>query len=259
MENKRYNHSVGWQPIHHHHSENIKRTMKPQILYVEDEHDLGLVTKQYLQTMDLDVLWCLSADSAYNAYIKNTFNVVIIDVQLPDVDGFTLAQRILAYDSDAYLIFLTARSMKEDRLKGLRLGAVDYITKPFDVEELVLRIRNIVSKQSNKVRSGNGNDDSILQIADVRFDAKKLTISVGKDYHSTLTLREAELISCLLQSRNTILRREEILMKVWGNDDYFLGRSLDVFVSRIRKMLAKSHSVKLENVYGVGFILSSPD
>lgn len=233
--------------------------MKPKILYIEDDSDLGLVTKQYLQAMDLDVTWCLSADSAYKAFINDTFNVVIIDLQLPDVDGFLLAQQILAYDRDAYLIFLTARSLKEDRLKGLRLGAVDYITKPFDVEELVLRIRNIVSKQGNTSRSVNVSNDSILQIGDIRFDAKKFAISVGKDFHSTLTLREAELFSCLFESRNTIVKREDILIKVWGNDDYFLGRSLDVFVSRIRKMLAKSSCVKLENVYGVGFILSSPD
>lgn len=232
--------------------------MKPKILYVEDEQDLGRVTTQYLELMEFEVVWCLSGKAAYKAYLSDTFNVVIIDIQLPDVDGFTLAKRIVEHNKDAYFLFLTARNLKQDKIQGLLLGAIDYIVKPFDIDELVLRIKNIVSKQLSYPLSAADPKESLIILDDVVFNSQNLSLSVnGQD--TMLTLREAELFEYFCKNKNTIIKREDILIKIWGDDDYFLGRSLDVFISRLRKLLSKSNSIKIENVYGVGFILSVPN
>lgn len=231
--------------------------MKPKILYIEDEQDLGRVTKEYLELMEFEVTWCLSGKSAYRAYLSDTFNIVIIDIQLPDLDGFTLAKTIVEHDKDVYFLFLTARCLKQDKIQGLLLGAIDYIVKPFDIDELVLRIKNIVAKQLSSAHLDP--EEHIVRLNDVVFNAQKLSLSVGSEQNSMLTLREAELFEFLCKNKNTIMKREDILIKIWGDDDYFLGRSLDVFISRLRKLLSKSKSIKIENVYGVGFILSVSD
>lgn len=233
--------------------------MKPKILYIEDEPDLGRVTKEYLELMEFEVTWCLSGKSAYKAYLSDTFNIVIIDIQLPDVDGFTLAKRIVEHNKDVYFLFLTARNLKQDKIQGLLLGAIDYIVKPFDIDELVLRIKNIVSKQLSSSSSDSIPEENIIRLDDVVFNAQKLSLSVGSEKNTMLTLREAELFEFFCKNKNLIIKREDILIKIWGDDDYFLGRSLDVFISRLRKLLSKSRSIKIENVYGVGFILSAPE
>lgn len=233
--------------------------MNAKILYVEDDLDLGTVTKQYLELMRIDVIWCQSARSAYRTYLQGKYDVIVIDVMLPDVDGFTLAQRILERDKDAYFLFLTARTQKHDKLKGLMMGAIDYMTKPFDIDELVLKIKNMVARQKSAHDMGMEQPKSIIRFGDVCFDETRLSLSVGKDYRVNLTLREAELFGYLCKNRNMVIRREDILVAIWGEDDYFLGRSLDVFISRLRKILSKSRTVRIDNVYGVGFTLSSPE
>lgn len=233
--------------------------MNPKILYIEDEPDLGGVTKQYLELMEFEVTWCLTGKSAYKAFLNDTFNIVIIDVQLPDVDGFTVAQRIVEHDKDVYFLFLTARNLKQDKMQGLLLGAIDYIVKPFDIDELVLRIKNIVSKQIGNKSPDAHPEENIVKLDDVVFNSQKLSLSIGSEPSTMLTLREAELFAYFCKNKNTIIKREDILIKIWGEDDYFLGRSLDVFISRLRKLLSKSKTIKIENVYGVGFILSVPD
>lgn len=233
--------------------------MKPKILYIEDEQDLGGVTKQYLDLMEFEVTWCLSGESAYNAFLNDTFNIVVIDIQLPDMDGFSLAKRIVDHDKDVYFLFLTARNLKQDKMKGLLLGAIDYIVKPFDIDELVLRMKNIVSKQLITKPLDSSPNEKTVKLDDVVFNSDKLSLSVGNGPSTMLTLREAELFEYFCKNKNSIIKREDILINVWGEDDYFLGRSLDVFVSRLRKLLSKSKSIKIENVYGVGFILSASD
>ena len=234
--------------------------MNAKLLYVEDEVDLGNVTKQYLEAMNFDVTWCIDASSAYQEYLhgETEYGLVIIDIQLPDLNGFELAQKIVAHDKNAYFLFLTARKEKKDRLLGLDMGAMDYITKPFDIDELVLRIRNIVRRNRNAATEAKPTADTI-QIGNITLNKDTLSLSVDGQVKTTLTLREAELLEYLYHHRNTIVKREDLLIRFWGENDYFMGRSLDVFISRLRKLLRQSASgARIENSYGVGFILSLP-
>jgi DNA-binding response OmpR family regulator len=234
------------------------QAVKRKLLYVEDETDLGNVTRQYLELMDFSVDWCCSGAEAINLYQKNhaDYNLVIIDIQLPDIDGFGVAGKIRERNPDVYFLFLTARKEKPDRVKGLTLGAVDYICKPFDIDELVLRIRNIIWHQIPKARREKESVSNVLNIGDLCLNKDLLELSISGQIPITLTQREAELLEYLSKNRNVITKREEILVQIWGESDYFLGRSLDVFIFRLRKLLAVSSNVKINNVYGVGFIFS---
>lgn len=235
--------------------------MKPKLLYVEDEIDLGNVTKQYLEAMNFEVLWCTDGKRAYHEYLQqpDAYCLVIIDIQLPDINGFDLARKIVKHDKDAYFLFLTARKEKKDRLLGLNIGAMDYITKPFDIDELVLRIRNITRRLQQPKQQDKLVDT--IQIGDIILNKESLSLTVeGHHAKTTLTLREAELLEYLYLHRNSIVKREDLLIRFWGENDYFMGRSLDVFISRLRKLLRLSASgIKIENIYGVGFILSVPE
>jgi len=232
--------------------------MKRKLLYVEDEQDLGNVTRQYLEMMDFSVDWCTSGTAAISLYQKNSFDysLVIIDIQLPDIDGFEFARKIREWNSDVYFLFLTARKEKPDRLKGLTLGAVDYICKPFDIDELVLRIQNITWHQTPITEREHKLVSNTLNIGDICLNKDLLELCIPAKSPITLTQREAELLEYLNKNRNIIIKREEILVHIWGENDYFLGRSLDVFIFRLRKMLASSSNVKITNVYSVGFIFS---
>jgi len=234
------------------------QAVKRKLLYVEDETDLGNVTRQYLELMDFSVDWCCSGAEAINLYQKNhtDYNLVIIDIQLPDIDGFGVAGKIRKRNPDVYFLFLTARKEKPDRVKGLTLGAVDYICKPFDIDELVLRIRNIIWHQIPKAKREKELVSNILNIGDLCLNKDLLELSIPGQIPITLTQREAELLEYFNKNRNIITKREEILIQIWGESDYFLGRSLDVFIVRLRKLLAVSSNVKINNVYGVGFIFS---
>ncbi len=232
--------------------------MNPKLLYVEDEVDLGNVTKQYLEAMKFDVTWCMDGKHAYQEYLRHEtdFSLIIIDIQLPDLNGFDLAQKIVAHNKDAYFLFLTARKEKKDRLLGLDMGAMDYITKPFDIDELVLRIRNIVRRKHVATEVKPTADT--IEIGNITLNKEALSLSVDGHIKTTVTPREAELLEYLYVHRNTIVKREDLLIRFWGENDYFMGRSLDVFISRLRKLLRHSSVVRIENSYGVGFILSVP-
>lgn len=225
--------------------------MKNRLLFVEDEIDLGMLTKQYLEISGLDIVWCENAEGALKEYkLDSGFSLALVDITLPGMDGFSLVQEILKINNAQSFLFLTARNSKEDRLNGLKIGADDYINKPFDIEELLLRIKNILKRQG-----GIAPVQDFIQIGDITFfkDALKLVFPNGDQV--SLTAREAELWSLFVQHSNVMLTREQILINVWGENDYFLGRSLDVFISRIRKLLQHSAQVKLSTVYGKGFIL----
>ncbi|MBE8714421.1 response regulator transcription factor [Sphingobacterium hungaricum] len=230
---------------------------KRRLLYVEDEQDLGNVVKQYLEIMGFDVCWITTATSAWDYFQKeNNFDLIIIDVQLPDYNGFQLAKKIMSCKPDQPFLFLTARNEKKDKIEGLNIGADDYILKPFDVDELVLRIKNILKRISAPAHPVIS---SILQTATLPIG----DLIVNKDTHKLsfpdgtivdITLREIEVLEYLNQNTGHLLSRKDILVNIWGDDDYFMGRSLDVFISRIRKILKKSSKVKIETVYGSGFI-----
>lgn len=241
--------------------------MKSRILLVEDERDLGNVVKQYLEIMDFEVEWSLNGKSAYATYAAspNNFDLLVIDVQLPGMNGFDLASKIQKHNPDIPYLFLTARAEKKDRINGLSIGADDYITKPFDIDELVLRIKNIIKRQKpgkpipvTTEQTATTSIDAIT-FGDVIFQKHLLKIKVGNKPSAALTVKEAELLEFLYQHRNTILKREDILVQLWGENDYFIGRSLDVFISRLRKQLSSSEKVSIDNVYSVGFIFTVKD
>lgn len=229
---------------------------KRRLLYVEDEVDLGNVVSQYLEMVGFDVVWvknALDAHHVFNAF--EAFDLMLIDVHLPDYNGFQLAEEINEKAVGQAFLFLTARREKKDRLQGLRIGADDYITKPFDVDELVLRIRNILKRldfQHAKVAAQS--EHFITQIGDIQINQNthKMYFLDGKQID--LTLREMQVMLYLNKNQGALVRREDILVQIWGENDYFMGRSLDVFISRIRKFLKHSQRLSIETVYGSGFI-----
>lgn len=234
--------------------------MKSKILFVEDEIDLGNVVKQYLQLMNFEVDLKTTAEEALETFKQRPayYDLLITDIQLPGMDGFEFAGEVKKADESIPFLFLTARNEKKDRIAGLKLGADDYINKPFDIDELVLRVTNII-RRNNKTTPAEAGEErgSTLKIGDIIFRKDVFKISVGNSGKSiSLTVREANLLEYMYQNKNAVIRREDILIQLWGENDYFLGRSLDVFISRLRKLLAESKKVKIENVYGVGFIFS---
>lgn len=233
--------------------------MKPRIMLVEDEADLGNVVKQYLEVMDFEVDWCYNGKMASEKFQRapELYQIVLIDINLPEMDGFELAHALIQADENASFLFLTARSDKSDRLKGLKIGADDYITKPFDVDELVLRIRNIIKRKSHTHSNGNnGQPCNCLEAGPVKFNRDSLKLTIGNKKEITLTPREAELLEYLFNHPNRVIKREDLLVQLWGKNDYFLGRSLDVFISRLRKHLGNDEQVSITNIYGVGFVFN---
>jgi len=226
--------------------------MIAKILLVEDEIDLGNVVKQYLEIVGFEVDWAKNGKLAFDQLQQphSSYQLIIIDVSMPVMDGFELANRIFEAGIHIPFLFLTARNEKADRLYGLKIGADDYISKPFDVDELVLRIKNIIRRYA---ATETPQRPSITR-GDVEFNKDSLRLSIKHSNDIILTPREAELLLYLFEHENKILRREDILVQLWGKNDYFLGRSLDVFISRLRKHLNNSNCIRIENVYGVGFI-----
>lgn len=226
--------------------------MNAKILLVEDEIDLGNVVKQYLEIVGFEVDWVKNGKLAFDQLqqLHCSYQLIIIDVSMPVMDGFELANRIFEAGIQIPFLFLTARNEKADRLYGLKIGADDYISKPFDVDELVLRIKNIIRRYA----ATETPQRPIITRGDVEFNKDSLRLSIKHSNDIILTPREAELLLYLFEHENKILRRENILVQFWGKNDYFLGRSLDVFISRLRKHLNNSNCIRIENVYGVGFI-----
>ncbi len=232
---------------------------KAHLLYVEDDADLGFVTRDNLELHGFAVEHLSDGSAAAARIVSQPLDVdlCLLDVMLPGTDGFELARLVRQRDRDIPILFLTARSLAEDRLNGLRLGGDDYITKPFSIEELILRIE--VFLRRNRVRPATPAFDP-GQLGTYRFDVHKLYLSHPEESGPRrLTRREAELLTLLNDHRNTVLERGTILERIWGANDYFLGRSLDVFVSRLRKYLRRDPRVKIENIHGVGFSLTVAD
>ena len=224
--------------------------MNPHLLYVEDDETLGFVTRDNLELQSYDITHCLDGEEALATFKKGTFDLCILDVMLPKMDGFELAREIRKLDSEIPIIFLTAKSLKEDKIQGLKLGGDDYITKPFSIEELILKIEVFLkrSKFSSPITNKK------IEIGKYLFDYNNLSLAFGDEVKS-LTQREADLLLFLTKKTNHVVKRGVILEAIWGEDDYFLGRSLDVFISRLRKYLKKDEHIKLENIHGVGFRL----
>lgn len=220
----------------------------PKILYVEDDATLAFLTKDNLEQNHYDVYHCEDGEIALERFHEIAFDLCILDIMLPKKDGFELAEAIRKVDTHIPIIFLSAKTLKEDRIKGLRLGADDYLVKPFSIEELLLKIE-IFLKRSQKQEK----QESVqYQIGKYIFDTKNYLLWNASE-KIKLTQRESELLKLFLDNKNVVLKREEILTALWGNDDYFMGRSLDVFISRLRKILANEPGISIENLHGIGF------
>jgi DNA-binding response OmpR family regulator len=223
---------------------------KPAILLVEDDPNLGFVIHDNLNKKGYDVSLCSDGEAGLQTFLARPFQLCILDVMLPKKDGFSLARNIREKDQAVPILFLTAKAMVEDKLEGFATGADDYITKPFSLEELVCRIE--VFLRRNPPAPGAGH--SRYPIGAFQFDYSNFTL---KNHSSeiTLTSREAEVLRLLYIHRDRVLKRDEILKAVWGDDDYFLGRSMDVFISKLRKYLKGDPTVQIVNYHGVGFKL----
>jgi DNA-binding response OmpR family regulator len=221
------------------------------ILLAEDDTDLRSILSQYLEIQGFTILAAANGQEGYEMFMNEHVDLCILDVMMPVMDGFALAQKIRKQDSFMPIIFLTAKNQKADKLKGLKIGADDYITKPFEVEELILRIKNILR------RAGRA-DGETLSIGQFEFRFDELTLK-GYGQEHQMTLKEAELLKFLLKNSNSVLKREQLLKELWGEDDYFLGRSMDVFITRLRKYLQPEKTVSIDNIRGVGFILRVND
>ncbi len=224
---------------------------KAHLFYVEDDESLSYVTRDNLELEGYQVTYCEDGQKAVDVIRSGAkFDLCILDVMLPEVDGFTIAQEIRKRDEQVPIIFLTAKSMKQDKIHGLTIGADDYITKPFSIEELLLKIEIFLrrSKYTGILKSSTP-----ASIGHYRFDYKNLNLAFSDEEGETLTQKEADLLKLLNENRNQVVKRSFILETIWGKDDYFLGRSLDVFISRLRKYLSKDERIKVENIHGVGF------
>lgn len=227
---------------------------KSKILFVEDDPSLGFVVKDNLSLKGYDVTLCKDGAEGEVEFGRKSFDLCVLDVMLPKKDGFALARSIREKNSDIPIIFLTAKAMVEDKLEGFGTGADDYVTKPFSLEELYCRIEVFLKRSNLSTKGAIGS----LPIGEYEFDTANFTLKHKND-ERVLTSREAEILKQLYLHRDRVLKREEILLAVWGNDDYFLGRSLDVFISKIRKYLKEDPNVQITNFHGVGFKLETPN
>jgi len=234
-------------------------SVKARLLYVEDDESLQFVTQDNLEIAGYEVIGIADGNEALKQ-IKDglEFDLAILDVMLPGVDGFALAEAIRERDAEVPVFFLSAKSLPEDRLRGLRIGADDFLTKPFNIEELVLKVeiflrrRHLVERPPELLTVGHFEVDMAnLELRDLELE--------GDEAIRRLTQRELDLLALFARTPNRVLKRSDILTKIWGRDDYFLGRSMDVFISRLRKYLRADERVSIENVHGVGFRLNAPE
>ena len=212
------------------------------ILLAEDDADFDSILKQYLEMSGFSVEWAKDGEEAFLLFKKGNFTICVLDVMMPKLDGFSLAEKILSVTPEIPFIFLTARKMKEDKLRGLKLGADDYIVKPFEADELVLRLNNILKRTQKSFVTIS--KDEIITIGKYQLNSKRLELKLNENIQQ-LTEKEGELIKFLFQHKNQLLKREEILQAIWQNDDFFSGRSMDVFISRLRKYFKEDTSISI--------------
>lgn len=224
---------------------------KAKILLVEDDTTLGYILQEYLEMKDFSVQWTKNGIEGLRALRNTSFDLCVLDVMMPEMDGFTMADKMRSEGYSIPLLFLTAKSLKVDVLKGFSLGADDYIIKPVEEEELVARIHAILKRSNRFEETGN----KVFEIGDYQFDApnQKLTFQ-GEDKY--LTERESQVLKLLCLNKGNLLSRQFVLQSIWGKSDYFNRRSMDVFISKLRKYLAKDERIQITNVHGSGFILS---
>lgn len=225
---------------------------KAKVLLAEDDTSLAFVIKDNLEEDGYDVTWCADGEAALQQFQKNGYDICLLDVMMPVKDGFTVAKKIRQKSDVVPILFLTAKSLEQDKLDGFKTGADDYITKPFSMKELLMRM-DVFLRRTKKMHSDEVKE---YKIGNLRFLYNNLKIYSGEEEFS-LTQREADLLKFFCDHSNKVLKREEILLNVWGKDDYFLGRSMDVFITRLRKHFKADPNVILETIHGIGFRLNA--
>jgi DNA-binding response OmpR family regulator len=225
-----------------------------KILLVEDDLNLGIVTKDFLEMEGFSVKHVQDGESGKKTFDRNKFHLIIIDIMLPQLDGFSLARYIRDLDQQIPIIFLTAKSLKEDKIKGFKIGADDYITKPFSTEELVLRINAVLRRTENEIIPVNGRQ-ATFNFGKFIFDYAEQLLKTD-DKTIQLTRKEAEVLRMLCLYQNKLLKRETALKEIWGENDYFMGRSMDVYIAKLRKYLKEDPTISIVNVHNTGFKLN---
>src|SRR5664280_1523004 len=231
-----------------------RNEQKIKIILVEDDVNMGFLLVDFLEANGFEVKLYRDGLSGLNGFQTYIFDFCILDLMLPKIDGFTLAEKIKELNSNVPVIILSARSLREDKIKGFRTGVDDYITKPFDEEELLYRIRAILNRVRLSVEKGNSND--LVRIGKFEFDPKNQLLIFGNT-EQRLTLKETKILRLLISAHNNLVRREEIMIEVWGESDYYTGRSLDVFISKIRGYLKNDTRISIITIPTVGYILGS--
>ena len=224
--------------------------IKQHIFLVEDDLSFGAVLKSYLELNDFEVTWVDDGKYAVDKFKAGSFQICILDVMLPHIDGFTIGTEIRKLDKEIPMVFLTAKTLKEDILKGYNVGADDYITKPFDTEVLLCKIQAIIKRQLTQPVI----DEFLFSIGSYEFDSK-LRVIVRDGNKQKLSPKEADLLKLLCQNKNELLSRETALRKIWGEDGYFTARSMDVFITKLRKYLKGDPNIEIKNIHGSGFFL----
>ncbi|NOQ75356.1 MAG: response regulator [Crocinitomix sp.] len=222
---------------------------KVKILLAEDDTNLGTLLTNYLKVKSFDVTLCVNGEIALTRFQEQLFDFIILDVMMPVKDGFAVAKEIRKIDTEIPILFLTAKSMKDDKLQGFDVGGDDYMTKPFSMEELLARI-NAILKRSYK----EGKKETTFEVGDIGYDYLQQTVQIDGT-EKKLTTKENELFYLLVKNKDGILDRNEALKQVWGDDNYFNGRSMDVYITKLRKYVNASEKVEIMNVHGKGFRL----
>jgi DNA-binding response OmpR family regulator len=229
------------------------QSAKARILLAEDDLSLGYVIKDNLTEAGYDVILCPDGQTAIDKFDKEEFNICLLDIMMPNKDGFAVAKKIRQSSDLVPIIFLTAKSLEEDKIKGFLTGADDYIVKPFSMQELLMRI-DVFIRRSKKMYSETA---VTFNVGNLHFSYTDLKLGIGQEIFN-LTQKEADLLKFLCEHSNRILKREEVLLNVWGKDDYFLGRSMDVFITKLRKYFKSDPKINLETIHGVGFRFNVP-
>lgn len=227
--------------------------VKAKVLLAEDDASLGFIIKDALEEDGYEVVHCADGQVAIDRFNKNDFDICLLDVMMPHKDGFAVAKKIRQQTDLVPILFLTAKSMEEDKIKGFQSGADDYITKPFNMSELLLRLE-VFLRRTKKMHSEKVQE---YQVGKLKFSYTDLKIISDKGA-SSMTQKEADLLKFFCEHPNKVLKREEVLLNVWGKDDYFLGRSMDVFITKLRKHFKADPEVILETIHGVGFRFNVP-
>jgi DNA-binding response OmpR family regulator len=230
--------------------------MKAKVLLVEDDINLGFVVADKLKANDLEVTLAVDGSEGFKKFNEDDFHICIFDVMMPKKDGFSLAKDVRKINKEVPILFLSAKSETEDKIQGFEAGCDDYLTKPFSTEELIFRVKALLKRVNIDLDETKGG--SVFSVGKYIFNFDNYSLDFGGN-EKKLTKKEAEILNMFCKHRNQVLPRELVLNAVWGQDDYFVGRSLDVFVTKLRKYLSEDDRVVITNVHGIGFKFEAPE